>query len=384
MRLSWVILSGSLFCTSSAVAQQSETPRDTAPKSPVGKITNKGVWICDRAEALDVPIKGPFARRKDGRLLCVYQNTAHISSDEGRTWKKLATVVEDESRFLLNVGRDIVRTQKGTIIVPFSNDRRQKWVWKPQLWDAPNATGETGVVRSRNDGKTWLKPQILHDKFTGDNSAIIQTKKGRVVMATMKWLHNPGRHGVLTYYSDDDGDSWRASHVIDLGGRGHHSGTIEAALEELKDGRLWLLIRTNWGKFWNAYSRDGGSSWRTIYPSTIDASSSPGFLRRLKSGRIVLVWNRYYKQNSFDVPLRGGDDDWSDTETSWQREELSMALSHDDGRRWTDPVVIARKPGGDLSYPNVFESSAGRLWITAGAARLTINEADFVPPKKPK
>ena len=42
---------------------------------------------------------------------------------------------------------------------------------------------------------------------------------------------------MLTYCSNDDGDSWRASQVIDLGRSGYHSGTIETALEELQNGR---------------------------------------------------------------------------------------------------------------------------------------------------
>lgn len=61
---------------------------------------------------------------------------------------------------------------------------------------------------------------------------------------------------------------------------------------ELTDGRLMMLIRTNLDQFWRAYSDDGGLYWRTIGPSGIDVSSAPGWLARLRSGRVVLVWNR--------------------------------------------------------------------------------------------
>ena len=182
----------------------------------------------------------------------------------------------------------------------------------------------------------------------------------------MKLLHNPGRHAVLTYSSDDEGETWQKSHVLDLGGRGHHDGTMEAALAELKDGRLWMLVRTNWGVLWNAFSNDGGSSWRTIGPSNVDASSSPGFLRRLASGRIALVWNRCRPEHATDYPLQGGDGQLSDVPASWHREELSIAFTNDEGKTWTDPVVIARKPKGNVSYPYVFEVEPGRLWVFAG------------------
>ena len=51
------------------------------------------------------------------------------------------------------------------------------------------------------------------------------------------------------------------------------------------------------------------------------------------------------------------------TQASWQREELSLAFSEDDAKTWTKPVVIARQPGGGLSYPFVFERRPGELWI---------------------
>ena len=344
----------------------------------LGKETSGGIWIDDRVEPLLVGMSGKFLRLDEDRLLCIAGNRCSISTDNGKQWAELSTLVNDTEKFQVGVARDVLRTKKGTIIVPFSNAKDKKWTWNNELRDAPGAVLPTCVVRSLDDGKTWLTPQKLHDDWTGDNSAIIQTSKGRVVLVSMKMLHNPGRHAVLTYYSDDEGETWKSSHVLDLGGSGHHDGTMEAALEELGDGRLWLLVRTNWGRFWNAYSDDGGESWRTIVPSEIDASSSPGFLRRLKSGRIALVWNRLESSDKADYPKRGGNGIWSEDNASWQRAELSLAFSDDDGKTWTEPVVIARKPKARLDYPCIFEAEPGILWISAGPARLVVQEKDFV------
>ena len=71
---------------------------------------------------------------------------------------------------------------------------------------------------------------------------------------------------------------------------------MEATVAELSNGRLLMLIRTNLDRFWEAYSDDGGRYWREIRPSQIDASSSPGYLIRLASGRLALVWNRLYPE----------------------------------------------------------------------------------------
>ena len=84
---------------------------------------------------------------------------------------------------------------------------------------------------------------------------------------------------------------------------------------ELRDGRLWMLIRTYRGCFTEAWSDDEGRTWKDVAPGKIGASGSPGQLRRLHSGRLVLFWNRF-----IDPAKRTG-----------RREQLSMAFSEDDG-----------------------------------------------------
>ena len=95
---------------------------------------------------------------------------------------------------------------------------------------------------------------------------------------------------------------------------------MEPTVAELSDGRLLMLIRTHWDRFWEAFSDDGGLSWRTVHPSQIVPPSAPGHLLKLHSGRLVLVYN--------GPPAH---------------QELSVAFSEDDARSWTKPVVIARR-----------------------------------------
>jgi hypothetical protein len=55
-------------------------------------------------------------------------------------------------------------------------------------------------------------------------------------------------------------------------------------------------------------------------------------------------------------------------------------FSGDDGKTWSEPVVIARSKKGWIAYPYVFETSPGELWITTmqGGLRVKLNERDFV------
>jgi len=79
--------------------------------------------------------------------------------------------------------------------------------------------------------------------------------------------------------------------------------------------------------------------------------------------------------------LTGGDNEWSEVPVSNHREELSLAFSEDDGKTWTQPVVIARQPGKWLSYPYLFEPAPGVVWLTTmqGMVRVSFLESDLVP-----
>ncbi|NLM78399.1 MAG: exo-alpha-sialidase [Ruminococcaceae bacterium] len=256
-------------------------------------------------------------------------------------------------------------TQKGTLIFVFSNKGESSaFLWDSEAHDMPGASTPTYVTRSLDGGQTWSKPHKLHDEWTGANRAILQTKTGAVVFTSMKMLHHPGRHSVLTYRSEDEGASWVPSPTIDLGGIGHHGGVTEAAMIELNDGRILQYLRTNWWQFWKAVSVDDGKVFHPYGPSGIDASSAPGYLLRLKSGRIALIWNRFSPEGTQQVTLKGGDGNWSETPTSNFRAELSLSFSENDGDSWSEPIVVARNPEGQISYPCAFEAAPGEIWIT--------------------
>lgn len=341
----------------------------------------RALWLHPKAREMAGQRMGPFVRVSDVRILTIDGGDAFISGDQGKTWSERHAIFEAGGKYEIRPERALLRTRAGTIILAFTNDReRANWNWDAATSDSPGARLPTYAVRSTDGGRTWEAPVRLHEDWTGAIRDIIQTRSGKVVFTSMKMLHNPGRHSVLTYVSSDDGKSWRASNLIDLGGVGHHGGVSEPTVEEIRDGRLWMLIRTNWSRFWEAFSDDGGLSWRTIRPSRIEASSAPGLLKRLQSGRLILIWNRLYPEGKTEWPLRGGDNQWSEVPVSNHREELAVALSQDDGASWSDPIVLARRGGDSLSYPYLFEARPGEIWITTmqGDVRITINEADLL------
>lgn len=326
---------------------------------------------------------GPLIRKSDGNLIGIGPHDAFESADGGRTWKArpLFTYAPYGKEIKISNERAMCLTPKGTLVAGFMNMNERLWLWRDELHDAlPGTRLPQYVMRSEDGGRTWEEPILLHEAWTGEVRDLIVTQSGRLVLSSMKLAHNPGRHTVLTYVSDDDGKSWQASHPIDLGGCGHHGGVTEATIEQLKDGRIWMLLRTNWGRFWQAFSDDEGLSWRRIEPSTIEASSAPGLLKRLSSGRLVMFWNQPYPEGKTEHPMAGGDGLWSEVPVSNHRGELSMAFSEDEGKTFSKPVVIARKEGAWLSYPRLLEVEPGVLWLTPmqGGLAVRLRESDFV------
>jgi hypothetical protein len=340
------------------------------------------LWVHESVVKLPHDHQGPFVKRDDGAIVAIDSKDSLVSHDLGKTWQNqplFAPQQQTERPITVSNERALLRTESGTIVASFMNLRQRNWTWKNQLHDAPDAVLPAYAMRSLDGGRTWQDLHKLHDDWTGAIRDIIQTKEGRIVIAAQKMLHNPGRHATITYWSDDDGKTWQAGNTIDLGGQGHHGGNMEPTLVELADGRVWMLIRTNWGEFWSAWSYDGGRTWRVLEPSGIKASSAPAIVERLASGKLAMVWNQPYPEGKDSFKLSGGDGLWSETPVSNHREELSIAFSSDEGQSWTKPIVLARQAGKWLSYPYLFEPQPGILWLTTmqGGLRLQLREDDF-------
>ncbi len=336
----------------------------------------KTLCLHPSCEPLPAAWLGPFAKRGDGAVLAVDDARVLVSRDDGRSWTP-RPLFADPAKFQCRGERALLRTRDGTLLLAFLNVKEMVFQWdQAHGGPQPGMRLPVYVTRSTDQGETWETPIRLQEAYCGALRTMIQLRSGRVVLACQAPASNPGRHVCFSHVSDDDGKTWKKSNVIDLGeygGYGDHGGGIEPTLAQLKDGRLWMLLRTSRGCFTEAFSRDEGLTWTDIRPSKIEASGSPGQLLRLQSGRLVLFWNRF-----IDREKKTG-----------RREQLSMAFSEDDGATWTAPVVVAydpmqpgdKEPDHRLAYPYVYEHIPGELWVTTfqGPLRLRVHEDDFLP-----
>lgn len=350
----------------------------------IGILTSTGIaqaqlWLEPRCKPLPFTNVTQLVKLRDGSLLTIEGAATKITSDDGHTWSAPRTIYDGPAPGIPTQDYSILlRTKAGTLLVVYMDASTEKWDWdNAKNTAAQDARLDVWAIRSLDEGQTWIDRQKILDGYCGAVIGMIQTSTGQIVVPVQNLAPDRNRHVTLTCVSADDGRTWLRGNIIDLGGCGDHDGAYEGTVAELSTGRLMMLLRTTLGRFWETYSDDGGRYWREIRPSQIDAFNAPGYLLRLASGRLALVWNRLHAERpDSNVP------------PGWQRGELSLALSDDDAKTWTKPVVIARQraekiPDG-LAYAFIFERRPGELWVgTRFPTKVCFKlaEADFVNQK---
>ena len=264
---------------------------------------------------------------------------AWTSADGGRTWgtpRELMHQAECQA-----ICPSLLRTRDGTLWLFYLGFHVHAWKDGEPLMDKTRS--DLWCAYSKDDGETWQGKQLIFRGYTGSSNGAIETSKGHLIVPFSYVVPNPGRLVSACVVSADGGRTWTLSSHIDLGGHGDHAGALEPCVVELRDGRIWMLIRTQKGCFWQTVSSDNGLTWGKATPTEIRSPSAPCHITRLQSGRLALVWNNTMA-------------------TTKRRDTLSMALSADDGKTWTKPLECVRS--GQLSYPNITEVTPGQLLVT--------------------
>lgn len=243
-----------------------------------------------------------------------------------------------------------------------------------------------GVYAMRTDGgldggRTIVK---IDEKAGIMNKPPVWIRNGKRVISG---AHRTDRSGAYVYYSDDDGCTWKASSQVTVplhqqggfhqGVRWNH-GAVEPTVVELRDGRLWMLMRTSQDRHYQAFSDDGGETWSEATPSPFYGTITMPTLYRMADGRLLFFWC-----NTTPLPERSGTNGvWEDVFTN--RDALHAAISEDDGRTWqgfrelllnperNSPVFGNTRVGEDKSVHQVqaVEVAPGKILVSAGQHRL--------------
>ena len=124
-------------------------------------------------------------------------------------------------------------------------------------------------------------------------------------------------------YSDDEGKSWDRSEgelFILLEPGGPFYPTFEPSVCEVKAGKLLMIMRTNMGRLFQAWSDDNGKTWSRAVPTLLAGSHAPGQIRKFsKTGHLLCVWTQHSEK---------------EIKQGYVRSRLSSAVSRNGGGIW--------------------------------------------------
>ncbi len=191
------------------------------------------------------------------------------------------------------------------------------------------------------DELIWSDERIIGHDVMINKPTVLTTGEWLFPMAIWdnQWhpsgVKTDGEPGSYVYKTIDNGETFTVLGKADVPKRAYD----EHMVIELDNAVLMMLVRTHYG-IGVSYSYDRGKTWTAGMDSGLAGPCSRFCIRRLKSGRIILV-NHY----EFDG-----------------RNNLTAMLSEDEGKTWKYRLLIDERD--QVSYPDLKEATDGYIYIT--------------------
>lgn len=221
-------------------------------------------------------------------------------------------------------------------------------VWSKPVYLGIGCTLNKPTIMSTGE---WVLPVSIWSRKTMDYAKLKQELTDSEFNSLKSELDS--YRGAHTYVSTDNGETWE-----DRGQVVFPNPTFdEHQYIELKNGKWWMTARvgigTNNSGIMQSFSSDKGYTWSTpkFYQPHI---SSRHYIRRLKSGNLVLVRHGYF-------------DECTKTRTN-----LMAFLSEDDGKTWKGGLLL--DDTYDVSYPTGFQDNDGYIYISYDLQRAKKGE----------
>ena len=268
------------------------------------------------------------------------------SDDDGATWSKPRLVIDPTDPPNSPQRRALV----GNV---WTDPLGRLWLFFDQslgYFDGRCGDWYTRCDNPDDDHPVWSKPVRFGDGCTLNKPTVLNNgdwlipvslwPRMRIAPESLKESHHEldAIRMAHVYASSDQGKSWtRRGGVVFP-----ESEFDEHMIVELRDKRLWMLARTK-SDIAQSFSSDGGRTWSDPTPSGISNPSARFFIRRLKSGKLLLV-----KNGPIDLRLN-------------RRSDMSAFLSDDDGKSWKGGLLLDGR--AQVTYPDGFEAPDGVIHI---------------------
>ena len=218
-------------------------------------------------------------------------------------------------------------------------------------WSAPRRISDGVLLNKpivRKNGE-WLLPVMIWSKPANLRFINQRDKLNLSAERVRALVHQLGDACGAHVFSSKDGGRTFAS--IGKARFAEEDSATEHMLIERRDGSLWMLARTRYG-IGESFSSDGGRTWTAPRDSGIAHPSTRFFIRRLRSGRLLLVKNR---------PPDGK-----------ARSHMTALVSDDDGRTWNGGLLLDER--ANVSYPDGAEGRDGLIRVVYDRERFTARE----------
>ncbi len=293
--------------------------------------------------------EGDIVELRDGRLCLIYTRfkggthdhseadlALRTSSDQGKTWSDDRILVPNEGRKNV-MSSSILRLANGELLLFYlRKDSSQRC--------------NLFVRRSADEFQTVGPPvrvTLLDGYHVVNNDRVVELSTGCLIVPTV--LHtgfdgdrvtdNVPQGIPFVYYSDNHGYTWKKDKTSIVSTSQRTLILQENGVVELKDGRLWMYMRTDHGYQYGCYSSDRGINWSKPKPTGLASPRSPATIERVPwTGDLLCVWNDHSGAHPFQVR---------------KRTPLCMAISRDEGQTWSKSWVIEENPEGWYCYTSV-------------------------------
>jgi len=273
-------------------------------------------------------------RTMNGRLWVVYGRDVEstrtfqvlrCSDDDGRSWSDVKLVI---------LPRQGVRAMSASIWI---DPQGRMWVFWGQSFGLQDSRyGVWAMVTDDPDAgePPWSPPRRLGDGILLNKPTVLAG--GDWLLPASVWKTDDS---IRVYASTDQGKTFQlrgAANVLPPEAR----GPDEPMIVERRDGSLWMMVRSH--GIVETFSHDGGRTWSPVRRSTLRHPTARFFLRRLRSGNLLLV-----KHGPLDERTR--------------REKLMAFVSDDDGKTWQGGLMIDERE--KVTYPDGVQAPDGTIYI---------------------
>jgi len=245
--------------------------------------------------------------------------------DDGRSWSDVK---------LLILPRTGVRAMSASIWI---DPRGRMWVfWGQSVGQQDGRFGVWANVTEDPDAEDlqWSTPRRLGDGILLNKPTVLSN--GDWMLPASVWKAD---NSIRVYSSTDQGTTLQirgTANVLPPETR----GPDEPMIVERKDGSLWMMVRRQ--GMAETFSHDGGKTWSPVERSRLRHPTARFFLRRLRSGNLLLVKHGPLKERT-------------------GREKLMAYVSDDDGGTWQGGLMIDHRE--NVTYPDGVQADDGTIYI---------------------